>query len=354
MQDHPRLSEALDKYMALRHARFAPATVKNEEFVLRRFLLWYGEDIQVRHLKATRVQDWFYGPDSIRSIHTTRDGVERPPVQDSTHNFYRSRLKSFFEFCKVSGWLRSDPLIHVGHIMTATKKRLQPPPHVLLAMLDSAHSARDRCYLATAANTALRASEINRLRVSDVDLEAERLRVWISKTKEEDLMPISSDLDAELRIWMIKYAEDIGRPLRGEDHLFPARKGSRYVWRKNAEGVQERGRTEPSWLPGTPITKVQKIVQEALAAVGLPTKHEGVHTLRRAVARAYFDRLAVQGYDSALRQTMSLLHHKSSATTEHYLGLSSEREQRDKSLAGKPFLTAMISDDNVRPLRRKA
>jgi hypothetical protein len=44
-----------------------------------------------------------------------------------------------------------------------------------------------------------------------------------------------------------------------------------------------------------------------------------------------------------------MLYHKSSATTEHYLGLSSERERRDKRLPGQPFLTAMVSSENVCP-----
>jgi hypothetical protein len=40
------------------------------------------------------------------------------------------------------------------------------------------------------------------------------------------------------------------------------------------------------------------------------------------------------------------------ATTERYLGLSSERRRRDETMKGKPFLTAMVSQENVVPLRR--
>lgn len=75
VQDHPRLSEALAQYHAMRKARYSDKTVTGEMYVLRRFLAWLGEDIQVRHLRPERVEDWFV---SIRSDHTTRDGKERP------------------------------------------------------------------------------------------------------------------------------------------------------------------------------------------------------------------------------------------------------------------------------------
>jgi len=60
------------------------------------------------------------------------------------------------------------------------------------------------------------------------------------------------------------------------------------------------------------------------------------------------------GYDAALRTVSAMLHHKSSATTEQYLGLSSERKRRDDRLRGRPFLSALVSTENVVPLRRTA
>jgi hypothetical protein len=58
------------------------------------------------------------------------------------------------------------------------------------------------------------------------------------------------------------------------------------------------------------------------------------------------------GYDAALRTVSALLHHSNMATTERYLGLSSEKKRRDQTLKGRPFLTAMVSNENVVPLRR--
>lgn len=259
-----------------------------------------------------------------------------------------TRLKAFFDYCTKRGWLRHDPLQNVQRMKAPRKRRMQPEARVLMSLLDHAANARDRCYLAVAINTGLRASEITRLRVGDVDLDGGSLKVWISKTKEEDDQPITLMLDRELRRWLTTYAVEVGRPLHVEDYLFPARLGSRYAWRYAEDGVtKEKIRTKPSWMTKTQVQKTERIVQEALAAVGLPTKYEGTHTLRRAIARHFFDSQSALGYDGALRATSALLHHGSASTTERYLGLSSERKRRDEALRGKPFLEAGIDDNNV-------
>src|SRR5690606_30101648 len=86
----------------------------------------------------------------------------------------------------------------------------------------------------------------------------------------------------------------------------------------------------------------ERVVQGALGALGYPTRGEGCHTVRRSVARAFFDSMATDtGYDAALRTVSAMLHHKSSATTEIYLGLTSERVRRDSLLRGRPFLSAL-------------
>lgn len=352
MQDHPRLSEALSEYLAMRSARYSAPTVTNETFVLKRFLAWLGEDLQVRNLRPERVEAWFYGDQGLRHSHVTRDGRARDAIRENTHNFYRSRLKSFFDFCTQRGWLRVDPLSGVRPLTVPTTRRAQPAPRVLLAMLDAAWNPRDRCWIATAINTGLRASEIARIRVSDVHLDRGDLTVWISKSKEADDLPISLDLDREFRLWLETYAADLERPLTGQEYLFPAMKGSHYKWTTMPDGTKVKGRSSSTWNPDKHVVKTERIVQQAMADLGLPTKHEGTHTLRRAVARAFFDAQRTDlGYDAALRTTSALLHHKSSSTTEHYLGLSSERERRDLVLRGRPFLTGLVDDSNVTPLR---
>jgi hypothetical protein len=91
-----------------------------------------------------------------------------------------------------------------------------------------------------------------------------------------------------------------------------------------------------------------------LEKLGLPTKYEGTHTIRRAIALAYFDEAsAEQGDVAALRETAALLHHAHLSTTERYLGMTAEKNRRNKRIKGRPFLTAMVAkQDNVVPLRK--
>jgi hypothetical protein len=51
-----------------------------------------------------------------------------------------------------------------------------------------------------------------RLRVSDVHLSDGHLSVRIEKTGDRDLQPVTSDLDVELRRWLMQYAVDLGPP----------------------------------------------------------------------------------------------------------------------------------------------
>lgn len=348
---HKRLGEAVEDYLRYRATRFSPTGVQQEGYVLRRFVANIG-DIQLRHLRAERVTDWFT---NLLSDHTTRDGQHREPIKASTHNFYRARLNAFFTFAQQRGWLRTDPLAEISPQRIKRRQRQQPTRETLLRMIEVTTDPRDRAYLAAAMNTGLRANEIVRLRIGDVDIDQYTLQVEISKTHESDNMPMTIELATELRDWLPSYARTLGRPTHVDDYLFPARTHAVYAWEKDGEGRSRRTRRPSTWNPSKPVTHTERIVQDALRAVGLDTKGEGTHTIRRAVARIFFDDLSKDtGYDAALRTVSAFLHHASSATTEHYLQLSSERERRDKRLRGQPFLTAMAREGEVLPLRSKA
>lgn len=345
-----RLCEAIEQYLRSRAAKHSPTTVRNEGAVLQRFCDWYG-DVQVRHLRAEKVEDWFV---SIRTPHVTRDGIHRDPVKATTFNYYRTRLNGFFTWATRRGLLKTDLLAEVDPLTVIKRQRLQPTPEQLLALVDAAENPRDRCYLALIVNTGFRAQTASRITVSDLDLEQGWMRVWINKTQEADQFPISSDLEPELRDWLHAYALALGRPLTGADHLFPASTGPRYRWFTDEDGTRQRRHTATTWIPERAMVKTERIVQAALAKIGLPTRGEGTHTVRRGLGRALFDQASADlGHDGAIRTVGALLHHSSVATTELYLGLSSEKQRRDTMMRGKPLLSAMVgSDAEVTPLRQ--
>lgn len=350
-----RLSEALDLYLNRQAARQkSQNTIDSDWQAIRMFIRVVG-DLRLSNLTPQHVERFFYGEGGLMGEHASgSNGVQhRPPVSPSTHNHYRSRLRCFFTWCYEQGYIRQDNLFqHVSPLKVRRRNRLRPSPTNLLALLDAAVNPRDRAFIATILNTALRSNEVVRYRISDVYLEDGFLDTVISKTGVEDEQPITADLDLELRVWLTHYAETLGRDLRPDDYLFPGLTGGEIVGYDDDRQIIRKAR---GYDPRKPVREPYKVVQKALAALGLPTKGEGTHTLRRAVARHYFDAVAQDKGDvAALRETAALLHHQNIATTEGYLGTTPERENRDRRLRGKPFLSAMIDRDNVVPLRPAA
>jgi len=344
-----RIGDAVEEYLGYRERkRYSQKTMRSDTLLLRKF----GKDmrnIQIRHVTSDHVTGWFYGPGGLMGPHTGDQygGKILPGISEATHNQYRSRLKVFFDWMTKRGMTKVDLLEDVGFLAIPVKVRLQPKPGVLLGFLDSAAHPRDRCYLAVAMNSALRASEVVRIMVGDINLEGGYYKATTSKRVQKDHMPITSDLDVELRRWLTLYEKDAGRPLLPSDYLFPNLTASLfYKYVTNEDGMRVGLRTVRKVIPESPISvpRTQGIVHHALRAAGLPTKYEGTHTIRRAVARAYFDSMRGSvGRDNALREVSALLHHSNSSMTERYLGLSAERDARDEAMRGKPFLSAMVT-----------
>lgn len=351
-----KMSTAVREYIAgLEARRSSDATVRGAKAVLNRMVREVG-DFQLVNLKPEHVEKWFYGPRGLMAKHKTEavghGGKAHPGIAPSTHNQYRTRLKVFFSWAMSRGYMRRDVLENVRPLKVPDTKRQRPAPHVLLGLLDAAEIPRDRAWIAVSINTALRSNEIKRILVGDVDLESGYISVVIGKTGQTDEQPISSDLDAELRTWFTTYAEEIGRPLEKTDYLFPNRDRGHLIGCVVVDGKRQAVMKPVCLIPTQPVTRTEHIVKKALANLGLPTKYEGTHTVRRAVALAYFEQASKeQGDVAALRETAALLHHKNIATTEIYLGMTAEKSRRDKRMKGKPFLTAMVAAENVVPLR---
>ena len=360
-----RLSEAVTEYLNIQQAKTGTDghrgsnTAAADNNVLRMFLRMSGDRV-LTNLTAQHVESWFYGPGGIRDHHkveSKRAGKQQisPPVSEATHNHYRSRLKMFFKWCIQRGYMKADVMAQTEPLTVPKTKRQRPGAVTLLALLDAAENSRDRAYLAVAMNTAMRASDIRSLRLGDIDLEDGWIYAKIRKTKGQDDKPISEDMDRELRRWLTEYAESLGRPLRNDDYLFPRRRGGLIShYDTDEDGNRIMVRHPYVWVTDQYIKDTHLIVQKAMAKLGMPTYKEGTHTVRRAVARAYFDWVASEKGDSAaLRETAAFLNHSSTATTELYLGLDVDQERRNKRLKGKPFLTAMVDQqDNVVPLRK--
>ncbi len=330
---HIRLTAAREQYLQ-GSPRLADRTISSYRFTIGAFIRYTG-DVYVENLRPRHVEAFLA---HLSGPHEDGHGKPRDGLSGVSMNGYISRLKPFF------AWLGNRAMTK-GHLMVEVKRfragrplKLRLDSSQLWDLLDAAGEGRDRALIAVAIHTALRASEIQSLRVGDLDLDRRTLRVTIHKSAQEDLMIVGDDLAHELTVWRTEYAQRVGtqfgRMLRPTDHLLPGLSTGHFTadWEVR-NGRRERCRTPSGINPAKPVAKPHEVVQAALQVLGLPTRGEGVHTIRRSAARLLFDTLVNQrGHDGALRVVSSMLHHASSATTEIYLGFSVEHAVRDHHL----------------------
>lgn len=310
------LEAALDDYREWRLRGFSGNTWRGERPGLWDFVCVLGTDADVRGVTPELI-------DAYWNSAATR-------LAETTQHTRIGQLRSFLRYCTSRGWIEADPslLLKVRKPMPKIRERLNAEQ--LLALIDAADFPQHRIVMALACNLALRGSEISDLRLGDLDLKGLTLRVRIEKTRDVDEMPISADLAHELSQWLTIYVPAARPHLNSSSYLTP----SQYVHPQSGS---------ITYRPGKPITQPHTIVQRALAELGWhDVRQEGVHTVRRSVARVFFDATEAETtFDNALLGTMSLLHHDRPETTLRYIGVDRQVQARNLFLRGRPFLSRL-------------
>ena len=321
-----RLSTVIDSYLAFRSSNgFAMNTVRNDQQTLGRLSRHYDRDPFVDEITARDIDDLL-------------GSLAQGGYSTGTVNNTQSGLSAFFKWCRTRGIVMPtvDPIAGRRYFPAQDKPRLYIPLADFPRILDAATSPRDRALLALGLYTLGRQSEIINLRVKHLDLASGHLSMTIFKSYKSDVMPLSSELDMEMRRWLRAYQDECG-PLDKNWFLVPA--------------VKNAGQFGNFMLaPDRRITKSEDIVRRVVERCGYTDERMGMHLIRRSAARAAFDEMARDGYDGALRVVSALLHHASTATTEHYLDLGLDRQRRDARIAGKPLFPS-LSASNVVALR---
>lgn len=336
MREKIRLSDAIEDYTAHLRARgAAPRTVKCHRAPLNRALeLWgniYVQSITPNHIDILFSQsEW--GP--------------------STRNLYLSVLRGgFFRWCVRQGYLPRyyDPTDGWTNAKVERGQLLWIGVEEFNDLLEACDNARDRAVCALGLFTFCRGSEISHLRVADLDFDHHTISIYRTKTKEWDLLPMSIELEREMRRWLEAYEQEVGEPVQSDWFLVPARGPLPMSFDHELRKLQPTG--EPAKLrPTKRLGKPYDCVKRPLARIGHNEKGNGAHTLRRSGARALFDRLRNDGYDGALRRTAAMLGHKQVSMTERYLGLQLEKQQRNELLAGQVMFPAMVGTGTIRRL----
>lgn len=335
------LSDAIDAYLRFRQSQdYSKGTLKVDHQVLKKFLAING-NIWCHTIVDKHIERHF-------------EEVSKTRLPTSLKNDH-GVLVRFFKWARHTGRMPvdSDPMYGRRQPRALERERNRVAVADFPRLLDAAEARdpRDRALVAVLLYTLMRDSEITDLHIRDLDLAGGWLTARIHKTRREDRLPISSELDQEMRKWLTHYTNMVG-PLEPHHYLIPPR-GVFPV--HNAQGRITHH--DSIYRPERQIRHGGRIVNPVLERIGFPVVDEngkacgeGSHTIRRSGARALFDQLSTGGYDHGIRVVQSMLHHKSMVQTERYLGITADRRSRDEIIRGKRMYSR--EDGNVIQLAR--
>ena len=214
-----------------------------------------------------------------------------------------SSLRSYYSFLRMDGYISGNP---VENIQSPAIGRHLPDVLALEEIdsminaidLSAAEGQRNRAIIETMYSCGLRVSELCSLRLSDLYLDDEFVRV-LGKGGKQRLVPVSSRAIAELQAYMAERASMNIAP-GCEDYIFL------------------------SYRRGKPLSRITvfHIVKELVAAVGID-KNVSPHTFRHSFATHLLEGGA------NLRAIQSMLGHESISTTEIYTHIDRTRLRQE-------------------------
>ena len=318
------LEQASSEYLQFLEARgLAKATIQSNRNMLSHAASTWG-DLDLQELHPRHIDAYFTG----RSWST------------GTRNIYLLTMRAFFRWCRTHRYLPPDydPTEGWKSRPLEKKERTWLTLPALYALMNTPKHPRDRAFIAIGIYTFLRASEIINLTIGDIDPERSELRVYRIKTKQQDRLPICLELQVELKRWLDYYQSEQNE-LQPHWYLVPSRGPNPMTGTMGERRLIPTGELA-KLRPEQQIGRPQRIVKEAMTALGIDKHGDGCHVLRRSGARAMYENLRDMGHDGAARRVQSMLGHGSLVMTERYLGLDHERMQRNEALAGKPMFGA--------------
>lgn len=273
----------LDDYCkwATNERGLAESTVELYARLVTRFLLWYGP--VGRSLSEVRVSDI-----DAYLMYGRQQGWGRFTIRTAT-----DALRAFFRFGGAAHWCQPYLAAAIQGPRIYSLETLPAGPawadvSRVFAGLGSTvpKDVRDRAILMLLSIYGMRASEVAKLRLDDIDWEGDQLRVCRSKRREPQIYPLLPSVGKA----MVDYLRDV-RPRSSHRELFltlvsPFRPLS-------AKGIYD-------------------MVSPRLKAADIHCAHYGPHALRHACAA----RLAAQGL--SLKEIGDHLGHRSTEATRIY------------------------------------
>lgn len=224
--------------------------------------------------------------------------IENFSIQESTQARIISGIKSFFGFLIYQNYLQQN----AAELIEAPKMIRKLPDTLsfeeiekILESIDvsTEQGTRDRAILEVLYSCGLRVTELLQLKISEIQLEVEIIKV-IGKGNKERIVPIGSDAIKYLKLYLLNYR-------RGK---LVAEKDKDFVFLN---------------LRGTPLSRISvfNMIKKQASTVGI-RKQISPHTFRHSFAT----HLVEGGAD--LRAVQEMLGHVSITTTEIYTHLDNQ------------------------------
>ena len=224
--------------------------------------------------------------------------IENFSIQESTQARILSGLKSFFNFLFYQNYTSQN----VAELIDAPKLSRKLPDTLSFEEIDklinsidvsTEQGTRDRAILEVLYSCGLRITELLNLKLSEIQLDVEIVKV-IGKGNKERIVPIGSDAIKYLRIYLVNYRNKRMISDEFKDFVFLN-------------------------LKGTPLSRISvfNMIKKQASLIGL-RKSISPHTFRHSFAT----HLVEGGAD--LRAVQEMLGHVSITTTEIYTHLDNQ------------------------------
>lgn len=237
----------------------------------------------------------------------TRDGCTRASIRT-----YAYILRSFFRYAETRGWCAPDlaggifpPRVYTGEQLPAGPTWDQVQQLCVGAEGDARAQLRDRAMLLLFAVYGLRVGEVRRLRLEDLDWDAEAIHVTRSKQQR--------------RIHTYPLVQGVGDAILQYLKTGRPRSAARQIFLSLKAPIRPLGNSA-----------LWQIVNRRLRPLGLPLAHQGPHALRHACAT----HLLNQGL--SMKEIGDHLGHRNPAATSQYakVDLVGLRQVADFDLTG--------------------
>ena len=352
-----KMRDLVERYLEQRRPSMADQTWKNTKSELERLSASWDK---TRKVPSSLTEDWM--ADFLRKFRQGGAGGRGVELKNSSYNKSLEHFKAFLEY----GVRRA--VFHPFVLDACVRMNKSEPREFLrlsaaqvVHMIETCEDPWERWVLAYASQTLGRDSELRNRQVKHLHLNRGTLDWYRKKTVDLDELPVTRQLAAEWQRWTYVYQDRCGS-LQPHWPLVPQRqlgwlRGSMEVVRRPRDGaVMKVKKAERVWryLPtGTPHELAGIVQKHASRVSGLPQealRGQGVHILRRSMARALYERLRDEQHPEPLRVVQAALGHADSQTTRIYIGVRPDRQERNALLAGSDLL--WVEQENVTEIRR--